>query len=135
MPAAVTGFLRRQSSSAESHCAPSVSVFLGVLGIDQYCSYIINIRRDTLDQIRGNKGIVDKRETLGVPLQVTMSDPYINIWTGAWFNRKDIPSARLLVLCHPKTNTLAQRWGLRSAPDTVVNPNFYIAINERVFRK
>ena len=78
-----------------------------MLGKDQYCSHVINIRWDAFNQIRRNKAIVDKRGSLGVPPQVTIGHPYIGIGTRAWRNGEDIRSARLLVLCHPKRNALA----------------------------
>ena len=57
--------------------------------------------------MRSNKAIVDKRKSFGVPPQVTIRYPYINIWTGAGRNGEDISSTRLLVLCGPKRNALA----------------------------
>ena len=101
------GLLRNQSTGANCHSAPSVSFFFWVLCIDKYCRHVLDVRRDTLNQIRRNKGVVEKREPLGVPFEVTIDDPYINIWTGAWLNCEDIPSVIFLVFCYPETNTLA----------------------------
>jgi len=57
--------------------------------------------------MRRNKAIVDKREPFGVPPQVTIRHPHIDIWTRAWGNGEDICSTRLLVLCGSKRNALA----------------------------
>ena len=57
--------------------------------------------------MRRNKTIVDKRKSFGVPLQMTIRHPYIDIWTRAGRNGKDIRPTRLLVLRGPKRNALA----------------------------
>lgn len=43
------GIFGKQSSRAKCHGAPSISIFLRMLGINQYCSYVINIRWDAFN--------------------------------------------------------------------------------------
>lgn len=57
--------------------------------------------------MRRNKAIVDERKSFGVTPQVTARHPYINIWTRAGRNGKDLRPTRLLILRGSKRNALA----------------------------
>ena len=107
------GLLRnRFLRCADRDCAPSVSILFWVLRVHQHSNHGIDIRRDRLNHKRRDKGIIDKSEPLGVPLQVTSCHLDISIWTRTWFNGEKVPSACLAVFSHPKTNAFADFGGV-----------------------